>query len=117
MNIVLKVSSSNEDYNAGCDFAFVELTAEIAGIALRRIHTLKEQKKLDADIDETYYWSHFVECFFSPWANLASTERDVEAAKPRSGGSAGDAPYRGYRNRHGSGDLQGPAQPSGGCGV
>jgi len=80
MNIVLKVSSSNEHYNGGCDFAFVELTAEIAAIALRRIQTLKEQKKLDADIDETYYWSHFVECFFSPWVNLASAERDVEAA-------------------------------------
>jgi len=80
MNMVLKVSCSNEDYNAGCDFAFVELTAEIAAIALRRIQTLKEQKKLDADIDETYYWSHFVECFFSPWTNLASAERDVEAA-------------------------------------
>ena len=80
MNIVLKVSSSNENYNGGCDFAFVELTAEIARIALRRIQTLKEQKKMDADIDETYYWSHFVECFFSPWANLASAEQGVEAA-------------------------------------
>jgi len=80
MNLVLKVSSSNENYNGGCDFAFVELTAEIAAIALRRIQTLKEQKKLDADIDETYYWSHFVECFFSPWANLASAERNAEAA-------------------------------------
>jgi len=83
MNLVLKVSSSNENYNGGCDFAFVELTAEIAAIALRRIQTLKEQKKLDADIDETYYWSHFVECFFSPWANLAGADRDVEAASPR----------------------------------
>ena len=80
MNIVLKVSSSNENYNGGCDFALVELTAEIAALALRRIQTLREQKKLDADIDETYYWSHFVECFFSPWTNLASAEKDVEAA-------------------------------------
>ena len=45
MTIVLKVSSSNENYNGGCDFAFVELTAEIAAIALRRIQTLKEQKR------------------------------------------------------------------------
>ena len=80
MNIVLKVSSSNENSNGGCDFALVELTAEIAALALRRIQTLREQKKLDADIDETYYWSHFVECFFSPWTNLASAEKDVEAA-------------------------------------
>lgn len=80
MNIVLKVSSSNENSTGGCDFALVELTTEIAALALRRIQTLREQKKLDADIDQTYYWSHFVECFFSPWTNLASAERDVEAA-------------------------------------
>jgi len=80
MNIVLVVSSSNENSHGGCDFALVELTTEIAALALRRIQTLREQKKLDADIDETYYWSHFVECFFSPWTNLASAEKDVEAA-------------------------------------
>src|ERR1017187_10923356 len=80
MNIVLTVSSSNENSTGDCDFALVELTTEIAALALRRIQTLREQKKLDADIDQTYYWSHFVECFFSPWTNLASAERDVEAA-------------------------------------
>ena len=80
MNLILKVSSTNENYNAGCDYAFVELTAELAAIALRRIQTLQEQKKLDSNIDESYYWSHFVDCFFSPWSNLASAERDVEAA-------------------------------------
>lgn len=80
MNIVLKVSSSNENYSGGCDFALIELTPEIAALALRRIQAVRDQKKLDADIDETYYWSFFVECFFSPWTNLASAERDVEAA-------------------------------------
>jgi hypothetical protein len=80
LNLVLKVTSTNENYSAGCDYAFVELTAELATIALRRIQTLREQKKLDAYIDESYYWSHFVNCFFSPWSNLAGAERDVEVA-------------------------------------
>lgn len=80
MNIVVKVSSSNENSTGGCDFALVELTAEIAALALRRIQMLRGQKKLDTAIDQTYYWSHFVECFFSPWTNLASAEKDVEAA-------------------------------------
>ena len=80
MKIVTKVSSSNENSTGGCDFALVELTAEIAALALRRVQTLREQKKLDEDLDQTYYWSHFVECFFSPWTNLASAEKDVEAA-------------------------------------
>ena len=80
MNLILKVSSTNENYNAGCDYAFVELTAELAAIALRRIQTLQEQKKLDSNIDESYYWSHFVECFFSPWAAPGGAEGDVQAA-------------------------------------
>jgi len=80
VKIVLKVSSSNENSSGGCDFALVELTTEIAALALRRIQTLREQKKLDTNIDQTYYWSHLVECFFSPWTNLASAERDVGTA-------------------------------------
>ena len=117
MNIVLMVSSSNENSHGGCDFALVELTAEIAALALRRIQTLREQKKLDADIDETYYWSHFVECFFSPWTNLASAEKDVEAASLAVADLLETTPDRGYRNRHRSGDLRGAAQPGGVCGV
>ena len=42
MNTILKVSSSNEHSNGGCDFAFVELTAEIAAIALRRIVSFRQ---------------------------------------------------------------------------
>jgi len=80
VNIVLKVSSSNEHYSGGCDYALFELTPEIAVLALQRIQTLREQKKLDADIDETYYWSFLVECFFSPFAGLASAEKEVGTA-------------------------------------
>jgi hypothetical protein len=48
-------------------------------LALRRIAALREQKNLDPDIDETYYWAYFAE-YFSPWTNLASAEGEIEAA-------------------------------------
>jgi len=79
MKVVLKVSSSNENCDGGCEFAVLELTPELAALALRRIAALREQKNLDPDIDEMYYWAYFAE-YFSPWTNLAGAERDVEAA-------------------------------------
>ena len=79
MKVALKVSSSNENCIGGCDFALVELTPELAALALRRIAALREQKKLDPDIDETYYWAYFAE-YFSPWRNLASAESEVKTA-------------------------------------
>ena len=40
---------------------------------------LREQKSLDPDVDETYYWAYVVE-YFSPWVSLASTKEEVEPA-------------------------------------
>jgi sulfur carrier protein ThiS len=80
MRLVLKVSSSNQHWNGGCEFALVELTPELAALALARIAALNAQKSADPDIDETYYWAYFVECYFDPWANVASAEKEVEAA-------------------------------------
>jgi sulfur carrier protein ThiS len=57
----------------------MDLTPELAALALRRIAMLREQKSLDPDVDETYYWAYFVE-YFSPWVRLASTEKEVEPA-------------------------------------
>ena len=50
MRIALKVSSSNEYSDGGCDFALMDLTPELSTLALRRIATLREQKSLDPDI-------------------------------------------------------------------
>ena len=78
MRIVLKVTSSNEYSDGGCEYALLDLTPELAALAIRRIATLKEQKSLDPDIDETYYWAYFVECYFSTYAELSID--DMEAA-------------------------------------
>ena len=80
MKIVLTATSSNENDSGGCDCVLIDLTAEIAALALRRIEVLRDQKRLDPEIDEIYYWTNFIQCFFSPWRNLASGEREVEAA-------------------------------------
>jgi hypothetical protein len=77
MRIVLKVSSSNEYCNDGCEFALLDLTPELAGLALGRIAKLREQKNLDPDIDEVYYWAYFAE-YFSPWKDLASSKEEIE---------------------------------------
>jgi hypothetical protein len=79
MKVVLKVSSNNEHCDGGCELELVDLSPELAALALRRMVVLREQKCLDPDADETYYWAHVVE-YFSPWVSLASTKEEVEPA-------------------------------------
>ena len=78
MRVVLKVTSSNENYNGGCEYALLDLTPDLASLALRRIAVLKEQRNLDPDIDETYYWAYFVDCYFDPWAESAEGVKEGE---------------------------------------
>ena len=78
MRIALLVTSSNEHCNGGCEFALVDLTPDRAALALRRISALKAQKELDPDIDETYYWAYFVDCYFDPWAQSPIDQEEVE---------------------------------------
>ena len=53
MNLILRVSSSNEYCDGGCEYAAVDLTRELASLALRRIQVLKEHKKTDELVYET----------------------------------------------------------------
>lgn len=77
MRVVLKVTSGNEHYSGGCEYALVDLTPELAALALRQTAVLKNLKKLDPHIDETYYWAHFVVCYFDPWAGSEVEEREA----------------------------------------
>jgi hypothetical protein len=63
----------------------LDLTPEVASLALRRIATLREQKNLDPDIDETYFWAYFVDCYFDPWAESPHGENDIESTNPAVG--------------------------------
>jgi hypothetical protein len=80
MRIILKVSSTSEHCDGGCEFAIVDLTAELAGLALNRIATLIEQKSLDRDIIETYYWTSIAE-YFSPWGDLPMAGNGVDGPR------------------------------------
>jgi len=64
----------------------LDLTPEVASLALRRIATLREQKNLDPDIDETYFWAYFVDCYFDPWAESPEDDKKVEST----GSAVGD---------------------------
>jgi hypothetical protein len=81
MRVLLKVWSSNPDYDGGCDYAAVEISEELAKIMLRRINVLSEQKALDCSLYETCYWDSSPE-YFSPWAAHPAEpgEIDVPAA-------------------------------------
>ena len=80
MRLILKVTSSNEYNDGGCEYALVDLTPELAALALQRIATLREQKILDPNIDEVYYWAYFAACYFSPYANLAVKDKAAQSA-------------------------------------
>ena len=80
MRVILKVTSGNEHYSGGCEYALLDLTPELAALALRRIAVLKEFAKLDPDIDETYYWGHCVICYFDPWAGSEVEDRENTSA-------------------------------------
>ena len=76
MRVILKVTSGNEHYSGGCEYALLDLAPELAALALRRIAVLKELEKLDPQIDETHYWAHFVVCYFDPWAGSEAEDHD-----------------------------------------
>ncbi len=44
----------------------IDLSRELARLAVRRVGTLKAEKQADPDLDEMYFWGDHVE-YFSPW--------------------------------------------------
>ena len=78
MRILLKVTSSNEYCDGGCEFALVDLSPELAALALQRIAALRDQMTLDPNIVETYHWAYFSACYFSPYAGLARDDMEAE---------------------------------------
>ena len=79
MKLILRVSSSNEYCDGGCEFASINLTRELANITLRRIHVLKDHKKVDESIYETYYWDFHAD-YFSPRADFSGVPENVKTA-------------------------------------
>ena len=79
MKLILRVSSSNQYCDGGCEFTSIDLTRELANIALRRIKVLKDHKKVDESIYGTYYWD-FPAKYFSPQADFRVMPGNVKNA-------------------------------------
>jgi hypothetical protein len=79
MKVLLRVSSSNEYCDGGCEYAAVDLTRKLASLALRRIQVLKEHKKNDELVYETYYWDFNAE-HFSLRADFTNMPEKVKTA-------------------------------------
>src|SRR5579863_3628910 len=77
MKLILRVSSSNEYCDGGCEYAALDLTRELARLALRRIQVLKEHKKNDEMVYETYYWDFSAE-YFSLRADFTNMPEKVK---------------------------------------
>ncbi len=66
MKMVMNVSSRNENDDGGCVLACIDLTPQLAELALRRVETLAELLARDRDADEIYYWNYDA-VFFDPF--------------------------------------------------
>ena len=56
MRVVLKIWSGNPNRDGGCDYAMVDLTPELAALALGRIGTVRQQQATDPELEESYFW-------------------------------------------------------------
>ncbi|MGA2255890.1 MAG: hypothetical protein ABSG53_14685 [Thermoguttaceae bacterium] len=56
MYLILNAHSSNEHYNAGCDYAVVDLTPALAEQIRSRVALARKARQKDADLWELYFW-------------------------------------------------------------
>jgi len=66
MKLVMNVSSRNENDDGGCVLACIDLTPQLAELALQRIESLRELQSEDPNADEIYYWNYDA-MFFDPF--------------------------------------------------
>jgi len=84
MKLVMNVSSRNENDDGGCVLACIDLTPQLAELALQRIESLLKLQSQDPDADEIYYWNYDA-VFFDP---LLGASHGREADDPLA--AAGD---------------------------
>ncbi len=76
MKLISNVSSHNENNDGGCALAAIDLTPQLAQLALRRIETFRAVKAHDESADEIYYWN-YDPIFFDPFIS-AENDRGGE---------------------------------------
>ena len=77
----LKVWSGNPNWDGRCDYAMVDLTPEVAALALGRIGTVREQQATDPELNESYFWDSHT-AYFSLWVeSRTQPDSGFEAAQ------------------------------------
>jgi hypothetical protein len=56
MQIVLRTFSTNSDYNADCDCAVIDVTAELLEVVRRRVAVARQALSQDKELWELYFW-------------------------------------------------------------
>ncbi len=69
MKLISNVLSHNENDDGGCALAAIDLTPQLAQLALRRIETFRAVKAHDESADEIYYWN-YDPIFFDPFISV-----------------------------------------------
>lgn len=66
MKLILKCYSDNEWWEGGLDYAILDLTPNLAKLAVKRIERIKRCKAEDNQLYEMYYWDYCCEFFKYP---------------------------------------------------
>ncbi|HEX5481856.1 MAG TPA: hypothetical protein VFZ08_04445 [Terriglobia bacterium] len=72
---LISMVTSDAAHDPECDYAVIDLTPELARVALRRINAFNVQKTADDDLIEMYFWDYHVE-YFSPWIGEKTEQAD-----------------------------------------
>lgn len=73
MRLLLYVSTDNEWADDDCDAAYLDLTPELAKIALARVELCQKLREADKNFTEAYFWDYSV-TWFSPWKDGSDGE-------------------------------------------
>ena len=61
MILIFNTRSSNEDWNGNCDYAIVDLTPNLARLALKRIDYVRALKRKDKHVSDITFWDYSAE--------------------------------------------------------
>lgn len=77
MKLLLVTHSDNEEYNADCDYAIVDLTPEFAQRILERLELYMKWQKDDRDLNQTEFWCYHATFVSNTLGEHESTIEDI----------------------------------------
>jgi hypothetical protein len=73
MKLISAITGDDDAF--GCDYALIDLSAELARLALSRVTMLKQLMRKDPELVEMYFWDYHA-LYFSPWISEEANEAD-----------------------------------------